>query len=122
MVDPPVDFAIIAALKVEREAMVRRLADVQKVQDEGEPFTYYAGTLSIPGEDRPYTVVVVQLIEMGNPDAAIATTKIIPRWRPRNVLMVGIAGGVKGKAALGDVVVSQYAHYYEPAKRKPKVV
>jgi nucleoside phosphorylase len=63
--------------------------------------------------------MVTQLIEMGNPDAAIATTKAIPRWRPRNVLMVGIAGGVKGKAALGDVVVSQYAHYYEPGKRNP---
>jgi hypothetical protein len=25
-------------------------------------------------------------------------------------------------AALGDVVVSQYAHYYEPGKRKPKDV
>jgi nucleoside phosphorylase len=102
--------------------MVHRLAEVVKVQDEGEPLTYYVGKLSIPGEDRSYTVVVVQLIEMGNPDAAIATTKVIPRWRPRNVLMVGIAGGVKEKVALGDVVVSQYAHYYEPAKRKPRVV
>lgn len=122
MVEPPVDFAIIAALKVEREAMVKRLDGVEKVQDEGEPLTHYVGKLSIPGEDRPYTVVVTQLIEMGNPDAAITTTKVIPRWRPRNVLMVGIAGGVKAKAALGDVVVSQYAHYYPPAKRKPKGV
>src|SRR5260370_19919574 len=119
MVEPPVDFAIIAALKVEREAMVRRLADVQRVQDDGEPLTYYVGTLPIPGEERPFTVMVTQLIDMGNPDAAIATTKVIPRWRPRNVLMVGIAGGVKGKVALGDVVVSQYAHYYEPAKLTP---
>jgi nucleoside phosphorylase len=118
----PVDFAIIAALKVEREAMVRRLTEVQKVQDEGEPLTYYVGKLAIPGEDKPYTVVVIQLIEIGNPDAAITTTKVIPRWLPRNVIMVGIAGGVKGKASLGDVVVSQYAHYYEPAKRTPKVV
>jgi hypothetical protein len=102
--------------------MVKRLDRVEKVQYEGEPLTYYVGQLSIPGEDRPYTVVVTQLIEMGNPDAAITTTKVIPRWHPRNVLMVGIAGGVKEKAALGDVVVSQYAHYYPPAKRKPKEV
>jgi nucleoside phosphorylase len=105
MVEPPVDFAIIAALKVEREAMMKRLDGVEKVQEEGEPLTYYVGELSIPGEDRPYTVVVTQLIEMGNPDAAIATTKVVPRWRPRNVLMVGIAGGVQEKAALGDVLV-----------------
>jgi nucleoside phosphorylase len=122
MVTPPVDFAIIAALKVEREAMVRRFADVKKIQDSGEPLTYYAGKLEIPGEDRPYLVVVTQLIEMGNPDAAIVTTKVIQRWQPRNILMVGIAGGVKGKAALGDVVVSLYAHYSEPGKRKPMEV
>ena len=119
MIQPAVDFVIIAALKVEREAMVRRLTEVQKVQDDGEPLTYYVGTLPIPGEIRPFTVVVTQLIDIGNPDAAIATTKAIPRWRPRNVLMVGIAGGVKDKASLGDVVVSQYAHYYEPAKLTP---
>src|SRR5262245_32613288 len=112
MIDPPVDFAIIAALKVEREAMVGRLEDVKKVQEDDEPLTYYAGTVKVPGEERPFTVVVAQLIEMGNPDAAITTTRVIKRWRPRNVLMVGIAGGVQGKTALGDVVVSQFAHYY----------
>lgn len=119
MVEAPVDFAIIAALKVEREAMVHRLVEVQKIQDDAEPLTYYVGKLAIPGEDRAFTVVVTQLIETGNPDAGIVTTKVISRWRPRNVLMVGIAGGVKKKASLGDVVVSQYAHYYQPAKRKP---
>jgi nucleoside phosphorylase len=111
MVEPPIDFAIIAALKVEREAMVRRLDGMQKVQEDGEPLTYYPGTLAVPGEERPFAVVVTQLIEMGNPDAAITTTRVIQRWQPRNVLMVGIAGGVKGKASLGDVAVSQYAHY-----------
>jgi hypothetical protein len=117
MIEGPVDFAIIVALKVEREAIVRRLNGAQVIQDDGEPLTYYVGILPVPGEEQPFTVVVTQLIEMGNPDAAIATTRAIERWRPRNVLMVGIAGGVKAKVALGDVVVSQYAHYYEPAKR-----
>src|SRR5207244_4401752 len=70
----------------------------------------------IPGEARPFTVVVTQLLEMGISDAAIAITRVINRWHPCNVLMVGIAGGVKGKAVLGDVLVSQYAYYYEPGK------
>lgn len=116
MLEPPVDFAIIAALPVEREAVVRRLENVRKVQPDGEPLTFYAGTVAIPGEARPFTVVVTQLLEMGNNDAGITTTRVIQRWQPRNVLMVGIAGGVRGKATLGDVVVSQYAYYFEPAK------
>jgi nucleoside phosphorylase len=119
MLEPPVDFAIIVALKIEREAVVCRLGSIQKVQDESDPLTYYVGTVMVPGEGRPFTVVVTQLIDMGNTDAAVAATKVIGRWRPRNVVMAGIAGGVRGKAALGDVVVSQYAHYYEPGKVTP---
>ncbi len=113
------DFAIITALAVEREAIIRRLDEVEKVQLDDEPLTFYKGTVQIPGEARPFTVVVTQLIEMGVGDAAIATTKVIDRWRPRNVLMVGIAGGVKEKASLGDVLVSQFAYYYEPGKVTP---
>ena len=112
----PVDFAIITALKVEREAVVRRLQDVSPVQFEDEPLTFYTGHVHIPGENAPYSVVVAQLLEVGNNDAGIAATRVIQRWKPRNVLMVGIAGGVRGKVRLGDVLVSQFAYYYEPSK------
>ena len=118
--EEPVDFAIITALPVEREAVVNRLDGRQKHQFDDEPLTFYSGTVLIPGEARPYTVVVTQLLEMGISDAAIATTRVIVRWHPRNVLMVGIAGGVKGKAVLGDVLVSHYAYYYEPGKALPE--
>jgi len=110
------DFAIITALAVERDAVVRRLANVRRVQLDDEPLTFYTGSVVIPGEKLPFTVVVTQLLEMGISDAAIATTRVIDRWHPRNVLMVGIAGGVPGKAVLGDVLVSHYAYYYEPGK------
>jgi len=111
-----IDFAIITALKVERTAVVTRLDDVETVQIEGEPLTYYVGTVAVPGDTKKFRVVVTQLLEMGVSDAAIATTRVINQWNPRNVLMVGIAGGVEGKAKLGDVLVSQFAYYYEPGK------
>lgn len=113
---PPIDFAIITALPVERAAVVHRLDGVEKLQFEDEPLTFYAGTAAIPGEATPYTVVVTQLPDMGNADASITTTRVIQRWKPRQILMVGIAGGVKEKVSLGDVVVSQFAFYYEPGK------
>lgn len=111
-----VDFAIVAALKVEREAVVRRLEDVRCIQSGEEPLAFYVGRLTVPDDPRPYSVVVVQLIDMGISEAGIATTRTIQRWRPEAVLMVGIAGGIEGKADLGDVVVAQFAYYYEPAK------
>ena len=95
---------------------MRRLEGFEKIQFDDEPLTFYTGSVAIPGEARPFTVVVTQLLEMGIIDSAIATTRVVNRWHPRNVLMVGIAGGVKGKAVLGDVLVSHYAYYYEPGK------
>ncbi len=119
VVDEPVDFAIITALPVERQAVVRRLTAYRKIQEAGEPLTFYLGHLDIPGEATPYSVVVTQLLDMGNLDAAATTVRVLQRYRPRNVLMVGIAGGVAGKVKLGDVVVARHACYYEPAKLHP---
>ena len=64
-------------------------------------------------------MVVTLLLNMGNEDAAVATTRIIHRWQPKHVLMVGIAGGVAGKVALGDIVVADTIYYYELAKLTP---
>jgi nucleoside phosphorylase len=113
------DFAIVTALPVEREAFVCRLEDVEKIQFDDEPLTFYAGNVATTGETGCFRVIVVQLVDMGNADAGIAATRVIQRWKPHNVLMVGIAGGVREKVNLGDVVVSQYAYYYEPGKLTP---
>ncbi|HLI07185.1 MAG TPA: hypothetical protein VKV40_11510 [Ktedonobacteraceae bacterium] len=76
--------------------------------------------MGIPTTGEEYQAVVVMLLGMGNDEAAVSTVKVIERWRPAYVLMVGIAGGVPGKVALGDVVVSDFVYYYEPAKRTPR--
>ena len=53
MPEEPVDFAIITALGVEREAVVRRLEAVVRVQSDDEPLTFYVGSLGVPSEDQP---------------------------------------------------------------------
>ena len=116
---PPIDIAVITALPVERRAVVCRLDAVKKMQFDDEPLTFYGGLVTIPGEATPFTVVVTQLGDMGNADASVVATRVLQRWKPRNVLMVGIAGGVQDKVALGDVVVAQYAFYFEPGKLTP---
>jgi nucleoside phosphorylase len=117
----PVDFAIVTALKLEREAVLKRLDEgYQTLQEDNEPLTYYYGRVTIPFSGETYTVVVVMLLGMGNEEAAVATTRVIQRWQPEHLIMVGIAGGVPGKVALGDVVVGDSIYYYEPAKLTPK--
>ncbi|AVH68381.1 SAVED domain-containing protein [Nostoc sp. 'Peltigera membranacea cyanobiont' N6] len=111
-----VDFAIITALRIERDAVRDRLDSCEVLQEDFEPLTYYYGRVSIPGSNEYYTVVLVALLGMGNNEAAVATTRLLQRWEPVNVMMVGIAGGVRGKLELGDVVVSTFCYYYEMAK------
>jgi len=115
-----VDVAFITALPIERDALLHHLEDWETVQDDLEPLTYYRGHISIPERDERYEVVLVLLLGMGNEEAAISTVKVIKRWQPTAILLVGIAGGVPGKVALGDVVVADFIYYYEPAKQMQK--
>jgi len=60
-----VDFAVITALRVEHQAVVSRLDEpVSKVQEDFDPATYYTGYVNIPGSDKRYRVVVVELGDM----------------------------------------------------------
>ncbi|MBE9013466.1 SAVED domain-containing protein [Pseudanabaenaceae cyanobacterium LEGE 13415] len=95
---------------------MKRLDSSQLVQDDYDPLSYYLGHLDIPGSNQRYTIVVLLLLDMGNDEAASATMQLLNRWHPNYVLMVGIAGGVRGQVELGDVVVAKYSFYYEQAK------
>jgi len=115
-----IDFAFVTALPIERDAMLRRLEGRETVQDDYEPLTYYQGQISVPATGERYEAVVVMLLGMGNDEAAVSTVRVVERWRPAYVVMVGIAGGVPGKVGFGDIVVADFVYYYELAKRTPK--
>lgn len=117
---PSIDFAFVTALPIERDALLRRLEGRVVVQDDFEPLTYYRGHICVPATGENYKVVAVMLLGMRNDEAAVSTVKVVERWQPAYVFMVGIAGGVPGKLALGDVVISDFVYYYVPAKRTPK--
>lgn len=112
------DFAIVTALTKETKAIVGRLEQhgIQKFEDE-DIRTYHCGTVPIDGTDRSYQVVVVLLPNVGTIAAATALTDTIARWKPRFVLMVGIAGGIpQDDLDLGDVVVADQIVGYEYGK------
>ena len=116
----PVDFAIMTALRVEREAMLQRLDRYERIELPDDPYVYFLGQIDIPGSTAKYKVVVAQLIDVGNVNAATEATALIKRWQPQNLFMVGIAGGVEQEGvAKGDVIVANLIYYYEMAKRVP---
>lgn len=116
MVEKTIDIAIVTALQIELDAVLRHLGEYETIQEDNNPYTYYRGQLLIPGGDERYEVVVGAFLDMGNVPAGVATTRLIERWRPGAVIMVGIAGGIPGKVFLGDIVVGKFSHYYEIGK------
>jgi nucleoside phosphorylase len=75
---------------------------------------YWGRLLRTASGDRIGTVLAC-IGTAGNVDAAAAVTEIITSFRPRLLLMVGIAAGMRGRIRLGEVVLSERIVGYEPA-------
>jgi nucleoside phosphorylase len=115
------DFVIVTPLEEERDAVLSRLPGHRKLPpSEDDIRVYYEAEVPVrfsDGTSSSYSVVAVTLAKMGHTEAASATGDAIRRWRPRFVLLVGIAGGV-GKAGvkLGDVLIADQVADYELQK------
>ena len=93
-----IDFAIVTALTVERDAVLKRVKNLVRVEHPDDPYAYFRGEMEIAGDPEPYQVVVTMLLEPGNVSSGVETGELLRRWQPRHVLMVGIAGGFTTKA------------------------
>jgi formylglycine-generating enzyme required for sulfatase activity len=115
-----VDFIIITALAEEREAVLSHLPGNKKLSARSDdPNVYYAAEvpLSMPdGTTGIYHVRVLSLWKMGQSQAVAVAARALDRWRPKYVILVGIAGGVAGKSSLGDVLIADNIADYESQK------
>jgi len=111
-----VDVAIITVLPEEYHAVLRKLENVRPVMDpDGRANVYVWATGEVPSADRktPRRLVVAMVGEAGEVSGALATKVTIDHWSPRDVLLVGIAGGLSDALTLGDVVISTQIWGYE---------
>jgi len=116
-----VDIVIITALEEEREAVLRKLPRHRRQNPSGDDIhIYYTANLAVKlpnGAAGTYRIVVLSLVNMGRVQAATATNDAIHRWKPRYVLLVGIAGGVgAADVRVGDVLISDQVADFELAK------
>jgi len=110
------DVAIITVLPDEYHAILRKLENVHHVvEPNGRVNLYVWATGEVRSPDRSETrsVVVAMAGEAGVVSGALATQATIDRWKPANVLLVGIAGGVHESVSLGDIVISSQIWGYE---------
>ncbi|WP_168801757.1 5'-methylthioadenosine/S-adenosylhomocysteine nucleosidase [Glycomyces buryatensis] len=59
--------------------------------------------------------LVLTLSGRRNADTAVAAERAIATWRPQVLLLVGIAGGLRG-VSIGDVIAASSVYHYEPGQ------
>ena len=114
------DFLIVTSLNEEFEALVKTLK-VSTI-----PISNLAGVVRANSCDLPvrlsddstsvYRLVVLQQSGIGRVNAAVAASDAIRRFRPRYVLLMGLAGGISKKLDLGDILVADQIVDYERQK------
>ncbi|HXR38983.1 MAG TPA: TIR domain-containing protein [Terracidiphilus sp.] len=118
--EPPLDVAFITVLPEEYEAVLRHLERSQPAPAAPGGAANYPsrlGEITSAAYAKPYTAVLAFAGEAGPVNAANATREIIDRWKPRYVLLVGVAGGFpQDGLKKGDVVVSRAIWNYEYGK------
>ncbi|MCB9868105.1 MAG: hypothetical protein H6816_15870 [Phycisphaerales bacterium] len=113
------DIAIVCALarpELEKVLETGEAGWEQLSGAENDPSTYYASTF-MAERGAQLSVVASAATQMGMPASAILATKMILRFRPKLVAMVGIAAGVKsGKQNYGDILVPNRTFDYGAGK------
>lgn len=104
-----VDVLVVTALKLEREAVRRHLAEVSV--ESASMLAADVGTSLLRSDQR------IAIVECGpgNVGAALLSARAEEAFRPRFVVMFGIAGGIKD-VQIGDVVASSKVYWLEGGK------
>lgn len=114
------DFVVITPLEEEREALLALLPGFRRLPpDEQDIRIYYEAEVPISdhnGARASYQIIVVSPIGMGRLEAANVTSDSIRRFRPRYVILCGIAGAVAADASLGDILIADQFIDYELQK------
>lgn len=117
-VEPQVDVAFVTVLPEEYEAVARQLDrsyPVPNTESRPNRHRWRFGEIEPADGGRPYRVVLGLSGERGDDADPRVVGHTIEAFRPRCVLLVGVAGGL-GEAATGDVVVANRIYGYEYGK------
>jgi nucleoside phosphorylase len=112
------DIAILTALATpELRAVLDLDANwVEAPVKDDQTTKYYKGV--IRNGKRSLRVVAAAAPQMGMSAAAVLSTKLIYKFKPMYIVMLGIAAGIRGKGNYGDILVVEQSWDYGSGKNK----
>lgn len=119
--DEATDVGIVIALKEEFAVLFAEIrSEAKAVRDPQSNEVYYRFERKSSVAGRPYRCIATLIGDMGPTAAALQTEKMIARWNPSTIVLLGLAASLSANARLGDIVVaSQVDGYLENAKANP---
>lgn len=110
-----VEILLLNALPVELQAMLDALGVACDAVIKSTNGTNYWRTVTGGSRGAERAVAIACFGSAGNIDAAATTAALIAELRPKAVIMVGIAAGMRDKCSLGEVVMADRIVAYEGA-------
>jgi nucleoside phosphorylase/CheY-like chemotaxis protein len=110
-----VDLLVLTALREPEMEAVHRLPWNWQAETPLDDTTFYRRG-EFESDGRRCSVVTAVSPRMGMVPAALLATKMFEAFRPRICVMPGICAGVKGRAAIGDVLFSDLSWDYQSGK------
>jgi nucleoside phosphorylase len=113
---PQSDVGILTVISPELDAAKRAFGydPARRHKRNGTGTVYYEGSLRSELTGREYSYALCAIGAAGNPGAARAASEMIEYYRPKFMILVGIAAGLRGKVKVGDVVIADFVYAYEP--------
>src|SRR6516165_2856362 len=112
---PLVDVAIVAGLLEEFGGLQRLVPELVEDDTSSNAETWYRGRLRATGGTN-YSIVAAFQTQMGPQHANALVAKVIQRWDPAYIILVGIAGSFHSDVRLGDVIAGIQVFFYDPGK------
>jgi nucleoside phosphorylase len=120
-IDNSFDIAIITALiKPELEAVkkiLKNLKPINKAAYSIKDTTIYSEAF-LEGKSKDLKVVFASDDLMGMPAITSLATRIISSFKPKYIVILGIAAGIVGDNNIGDILVTEYSWDYGSGKRE----
>lgn len=112
----PPDVLVLTALDVELAAAKQALGIAEDAEHATTKNGLHIWKAPVPKRGgKTASCVVACFAGAGNVNAASVTSMLLAELEPANVMMMGIAAGLRGKCALGEVVLSERVVAYEGA-------